>query len=62
MPKEGINMELIEHMKKEVRNLDNHINRLEQEISEKKRHKKGLEKALKQLMPACEKQEVSMSK
>jgi len=55
-------MELIEHMKKEVRNLDNHINRLEQEISEKKRHKKGLEKALKQLMPACEKQEVSMSK
>ena len=40
-------MDLVERMKKEVRDLDNQINELEQSSGEKKRRKKSLEKALK---------------
>ena len=44
-------MDLVERMKKEVRGLDNQINKLDQEAAEKKKLKKSLEKALKELVP-----------
>lgn len=50
-PKGGSIMDLFERMQKEVRNLDNQINKLEQEAEGKKRQKKSLEKALKELLP-----------
>jgi prefoldin subunit 5 len=55
-------MDLLERMQKEVRNLDNQINKLEQEAEAKKRHKKSLEKALKELVPLNSSQTVSQVK
>ena len=45
-------MEFFERMRKEVGYLDGVIVRLEQEVEEKKRQKKGLEKMLKRFTPA----------
>ena len=55
-------MELLEHMQKEVRRLDNQINKIEQEATEMKRHKKSLEKALKQLVPVTDGQNAGQAK
>lgn len=52
-------MDLLERMKKEVRQLDNQINKLEQETAEKKRLKKSLDKALKELVPVSGNQNIS---
>ena len=55
-------MDLVERMKKEVRDLDNQINKLEQSSGEQKRRKKSLEKALKELATGTEAQNAGQVK
>jgi prefoldin subunit 5 len=44
-------MNLTAQLKKEIDRLDNQINKLAQELAEKNKQKKSLEKALKQITP-----------